>query len=85
MRFASSTSCGAVWPYQRPRPSQWTLFTRAALLTTNTGPYPIVVALDVAAEDRRAVFGDIDDKVVATGTVQVLEYTREQSRRSGGF
>jgi hypothetical protein len=46
---------------------------------------PIVVALDIDAEARRAVFGDIDDKVVATSTVQVLEYTREQSRRSGGF
>lgn len=46
---------------------------------------PVLDVIDGDAETRRAVFGDIDEKVVATSVVQVLESAREQSWSFGGF
>jgi hypothetical protein len=46
---------------------------------------PIVAAVDGDGAARHAVFANIDDEVVATSIVQVLESAREQSWGLGGF
>jgi hypothetical protein len=50
-----------------------------------TRAMPVIEEIDDDADLRRAVFGNIDDRVIATSIVQVLEFARQQSWQYGGY